>query len=99
MAKRRAAARRTSVSRVRDADARSHRRDVSAIMTIADHGARGHSRAAGRACDTFEPMPQVARRLGTLIALILALAAPPALAQGNFEIQVYGSELTAPARR
>jgi len=56
-------------------------------------------RAADCGWDTFEPMPQVARRLGTLIALILALTAPPALAQGNFEIQVYGSELTAPARR
>jgi hypothetical protein len=55
-------------------------------------------RAADCGWDTFEPMPQVARRLGTLIALILALTAPPALAQGNFEIQVYGSELTAPGQ-
>jgi hypothetical protein len=35
-------------------------------------------------------------RLGAAIGVTLALTTAPAWAQGNFEIQVYGSELTAP---
>src|SRR5215470_16408547 len=34
----------------------------------------------------------------TVSALISGLAAAPAWAQGNFEIQVYGSELTGPGQ-
>ena len=40
----------------------------------------------------------LARWLGTASALISSLATAPAWAQGNFEIQVYGSELTAPGQ-
>lgn len=36
--------------------------------------------------------------LGAAIALAVGLAVSPARAQGNFEIQVYGSELTAPGQ-
>jgi hypothetical protein len=39
-----------------------------------------------------------ARGLGFVIAVMLGLASTPAWAQGNFEIQVYGSELTAPGQ-
>ena len=38
------------------------------------------------------------RRLGALGALLGGLSSAPAWAQGNFEIQVYGSELTAPGQ-
>ena len=38
----------------------------------------------------------LARHLITVTALLLNLSATPAGAQGNFEIQVYGSELTGP---
>ncbi len=43
------------------------------------------------------PMTRV-RGLGALSALIVALTATAAWAQGNFEIQVYGSELTGPGQ-
>jgi hypothetical protein len=39
-----------------------------------------------------------ARWFGAVSALLAGLAAAPAWAQGNFEIQVYGSELTAPGQ-
>ena len=39
-----------------------------------------------------------ARWLGTVSALISGLTTAPAWAQGNFEIQVYGSELTTPGQ-
>ena len=38
------------------------------------------------------------RRFAVVSALISGLTAAPAWAQGNFEIQVYGSELTAPGQ-
>jgi hypothetical protein len=38
------------------------------------------------------------RWLGPVIAVMLGLTPAPAWAQGNFEIQVYGSELTAPGQ-
>src|SRR5438105_243855 len=41
---------------------------------------------------------KVARCVGAVLALSAVAAATPALAQGNFEIQVYGSELTAPGQ-
>ena len=40
----------------------------------------------------------LARWLGAVSALISGLTTAPAWAQGNFEIQVYGSELTAPGQ-
>jgi hypothetical protein len=39
-----------------------------------------------------------ARSIAPAIALLIGLAALPAWAQGNFEIQVYGSELTGPGQ-
>lgn len=36
----------------------------------------------------------LARPLGKIVALLIGVTAAPAWAQGNFEIQVYGSELT-----
>ena len=44
------------------------------------------------------PEMTLARWLGTVGALVAGLTTAPAWAQGNFEIQVYGSELTAPGQ-
>jgi hypothetical protein len=41
-------------------------------------------------------MMSLARPLGKAVVLLIGLTAAPAWAQGNFEIQVYGSELTGP---
>jgi hypothetical protein len=48
--------------------------------------------------DGREARMTLTRWLSPVIAVMLGLAPAPAWAQGNFEIQVYGSELTAPGQ-
>jgi hypothetical protein len=45
-----------------------------------------------------EAIYEWARATGALVALAVGLTATPALGQGNFEIQVYGSEVAAPGQ-
>ena len=56
------------------------------------------SRADGRRAAAAGIVARLAAVAAAALALSVGLTPSPALAQGNFEIQVYGSELTAPGQ-